>query len=288
MKKTPLIRKSSGELEPYSSEKLGRSLKRSGANKEAVSAILNEIEKWIMNETEVPSRKIYKLAFSLLKKRRVGPAARYKLKKAMMEMGPTGHPFESFVGEIFRLRGYNVEVAQVLRGHCVTHEVDVIATKGNHQIFMECKFYQTTGKNANVQVPLYIKSRVDDIIRFRKDDPRFKGYTFSGGVVTNTRFTEDAENYGTCSGLMLLGWDFPPKESLRELIDQERVFPITTLTSLSYSEKQQLMDKGIVICRQVSYEPSILETIGVTGQKKAKVLEEVRELAENGDLSSFD
>lgn len=303
MKSKTLIRKSSGELEPYSPEKLGRSLKRSGADEATVSSILKEIEEWItkgydglkgdrtskdgtVSDTESPniiaSRRIYDMAFSLLRKRRLGSAARYKLKNAMMEMGPTGHPFESFVGEVFSIMGYNVEVAQVLNGHCVTHEVDVIATKDNHQVFLECKYYQTTGKNANVQVPLYVRSRVDDIIRLRKEDPAYRRYTFSGGVVTNTRFTEDAEKFGTCSGLMLLSWDFPAGNSLREIVDREKIFPITTLTKLSASDKQQLMERGIVICRQITKNPEILDSVGITGLKRKRVLDEAEELARNG------
>jgi len=303
MKSDTLIRKSSGELEPYDPVKLGRSLKRSGADEATVSSILKEIEDWIIkgdgrfrgdrtskastvsytgSSNIISSRKIYDLAFSLLKKHRLGSAARYKLKKAMMEMGPTGHPFESFVGQVFNILGYSVEVAQVLKGHCVTHEVDVVATKDNHQIFLECKYYQTTGKNANVQVPLYVRSRVDDIIRMRKEDPAYNKYTFSGGVVTNTRFTEDAEKFGICSGLKLLSWDFPAGDSLREIVDREKIFPVTTLTKLSATDKQRLMEKGIVICRQIIKDPDILDSVGISGLKKKRVLDEAEEIARNG------
>jgi hypothetical protein len=282
MKATPLIRKSSGEMEHYSSEKLRRSLQRSGADKETIELILKDIESWIYDG--ISSRKIHDRAFAMLRKNRLGSAARYRLKKAMMEMGPTGHPFEFFVGEVFRIKGYDVEVAQVLDGHCVTHEVDVVATKNKHQIFLECKYYQTTGKNANVQVPLYIRSRVDDIIRMRKENPAYREYTFSGGVVTNTRFTEDAEAYGKCSGLMLLSWDYPAGESLKEIVDREKIFPVTALTRLSLADKQVLMEKGIVICRQLFEHPDILDNIDITGTKKDRVLEEARELAINGSL----
>ncbi len=288
------IRKSSGELEIFSSEKLRQSLNRSGADNNIIELIVSEIEEWLINtvKTEkrreiktdedvvisVPSKKIYSMAFSLLRKKTVSNAARYKLKNAMMEMGPTGHPFEFFTSEIYRALGYKTEVGITLDGKCVTHEVDVLATKNNHQRFIECKYYQSTGKNANVQVPLYIRSRVDDIISLRKIRPEFEGFTFSGGVVTNTRFTLDAEAYGKCCGLHLLSWDYPKGEGLRELIDRERIFPITSLTNLTKSHKQALMTKGVVSCPQIVRDPSLLDSLKLDPKRAYKVMEEARDL----------
>ena len=270
------IKKSSGELEEFSPEKLRRSLLRSGASDDIVEPIIEEINSWIYEG--VPSKLIYEKAFGMLRKNKLGNAARYRLKKAMMELGPTGHPFEHLVGELFRLRGYDVEVGVVVDGVCVTHEVDVIATKNKHQIFIECKYYQTTGKNANVQVPLYIRSRVNDIIKKRETMPEYEGYTFSGGVVTNTRFTADATAFGDCSGLILISWDFPASKGLKEIIDSEKIFPITALTRLNRAEKVKLMDNGIVLCNQIAENPEVLTVIGMEPNRRKKILEEVKSL----------
>ncbi len=274
-----LIKKASGEIVPFSSAKLKESLVRSGAGQEVINQIVKEIESWLDGQEVIPSKQIYSKAFTMLKKLTTANAARYKLKTAMMELGPTGHPFEHFVGEIYRTMGYQVKVSEILDGHCVTHEVDVVATKENHQRFIECKYYQSTGKNANVQVPLYIRSRVDDIIRMRKSRAEFEDFTFSGGVVTNTRFTTDAEAYGECSGLHLLSWDYPQGNSLREIIDREKIFPITSLTSLTNAHKQILMDKGIVICRQILRETSVLDSLNLSNKKYRALLEELNALA---------
>jgi hypothetical protein len=267
------IKKVSGELEVFSRNKLINSLKRSGAEIEIVNSIADDVESWIYEG--IPSKKIYDKAFALLRKRQLGIAARYKLKNAMMEMGPTGYPFEYFVGQIYRLMGYDVEVGEVLQGNCVTHEVDVIATKGKEQHFIECKYYQHTGKNANVQVPMYIRSRVDDLIKYRKNRPEFEGFDFHGGVVTNTRFTTDAISFGECTGLSLLSWDYPEGKGLKEIIDKEKIFPITVLTRLSLFEKQQLMEKGIVICRQLAENPEVLTNLIPDNKKVKKVLQEI-------------
>ena len=299
----PMIKKASGESQPFSKEKLKESLKRSGANAQTINDIAIEIEGWIVKEIEtqaatdsakgishelpyefyaIPSKIIYQKAFSLLNRKTVSSAARYRLKNALMEMGPTGHPFEFFTGEIYKVLGYQTQVSVILNGQCVTHEVDVIASKDKHQRFIECKYYQSTGKNANVQVPLYIRSRVNDIISYKKTDPEFNDFTFSGGVVTNTRFTSDAEAYGNCCGLHLLSWDYPKGNGLKDIIDREKIYPITALTSLTKAHKALLMNKGIVICRQLSHDKTALNSLDLTPNKRRKVLEELHDLISNG------
>lgn len=268
------VRKASGELELFSEEKLKNSLVRSGAGELVIGQIMEDVKSWIYDG--IPSKKIYTGALAQLRKLTLGNAARYKLKNAMMEMGPTGHPFEFFASQIFKIMGYDVEVAQIVQGHCVTHEVDVVATKGKKQNFVECKYYQKTGKNANVQVSLYIRSRVDDIVRKRREIKAYNDYEFDGWIVTNTRFTADAISFGECTGLHLLGWDYPRGNGLREIIDREHIFPITTLTRLSIQEKQKLMEKGIVICRQITEKPSVLSGIGMDHKKQQKVIEEIK------------
>lgn len=274
MKKNFVIKKESGEMESFSRTKLIHSLHRSGADSDVIDSIADDVESWIYDG--ITSKKIYARAFALLRKKQLGIAARYKLKNAMMELGPTGYPFEYFMGQVFKLQGFNVQVGQVLQGHCVTHEVDVIATLGKEQHFIECKYYQHTGKNANVQVPLYIRSRVDDLIRYRKDLPEYAGFTFHGGVVTNTRFTSDAISFGECTGLKLLSWDYPKGNGLREIIDRERIFPITVLTTLTLAEKQKLMDKGVVICSQIFEIPNLLIDTGIDKNRQKKVMNEIK------------
>jgi hypothetical protein len=274
MAKKTMIRKVSGDMEPFSRNKLQASLHRSGADDQTVDSVIGDVESWVSDG--MTTKKIYDRAFALLRKKQLGIAARYKLKNAMMELGPTGYPFEIFVGEVFRQLGFQVEVGQVLQGRCVTHEVDVIATRETEQHFIECKYYQSTGKNANVQVPMYIRSRVDDLIRFRKDLPAYAGFSFHGAVVTNTRFTTDAISFGECTGLQMLSWDYPAGKGLKEVVDEKRIFPITVLTKLTRTEKQQLLDQGVVLCSQLAGQPELLSRLGVDERRLQKLLQEVR------------
>jgi len=272
----PLVKKASGEMQPFSADKLISSLRRSGAGEEVIGEIVDDIAGWV--DDGMSTGKIYARAFMLLRKKKHSIAARYSLKKAMMELGPSGYPFEFFVGEVFRYMGFEVEVGQEVDGHCVKHEVDVIATGNKSQHLVECKFYNSPGKNASVQVPLYIRSRVDDIIRKRKSFPEFKDTEFHGWIVTNTRFTTDAISFGECAGLNLLSWDYPASKCLRQFVEEARVFPVTALTSLTKGEKENLLASELVLCRQLLEKPEALDAFGFTPAKKQKVLKEAGDL----------
>lgn len=276
MKNLPLVKKASGESQPFNRSKLEESLRRSGANEFDIGLVVNEMVDWL--HEGVTTKMIYTKAFTLLRKKKRGLAARYSLKKALMELGPTGFPFEHFIGQIFKHEGFSVEVGQIVQGVCVQHEMDVIATRSNVQRLAECKFHNEAGKVSSVQIPLYVRSRMDDIIKKRKTLPEYANFTFEGWLFTNTRFTVDAENYGKCAGLHLVSWDYPAGKSLKEIIERERLFPISILTELTKNEKQVLMDKGIVLCRQIALMPQILDSLNLTATKRNSVLTEIDDL----------
>lgn len=271
-----MIRKASGEKEAFSQEKLENSLRRVGADKDTISEIVDEINNWLYDG--VSTKQIYKNAFRLLKKRETGSAARYRLKKAIMELGPTGYPFEHFIGQLIKHYGFDIQVGQIAQGQCVQHEVDVLATGNGKQIFVECKFYNSQGKHANVRVPLYIHSRVNDIVRKRESLPEFSNLSFQGWIVTNTRFTSDAVDYGKCAGLHLIGWDYPKGHSLREMIENEGFIPVTALTSINKVQKEILLNEGIVLCRQICSDPLIAGKLEISPQKQKKLLSEVKSI----------
>jgi Holliday junction resolvase-like predicted endonuclease len=278
MSQHPLIRKASGESEPFDPAKLIGSLQRSGASTDIISEITKDIESWLAEGTT--TKQIYGRAFSLLRKKRRSMAARYSLKKAIMELGPSGFPFEQFVGHLFQCKGFDVEVGVVANGQCVTHEVDVIASDENNQHLVECKYHNNQGKFSSVQVPLYIRSRVNDIIETRQAQPEYKNLNFHGWVVTNTRFTTDAMDYGRCSGLNLMSWDYPDKDSLKVLTEKFNAFPITALTQLTKAHKQYLLKKGIVLCSELKNQPEELEALQIPATKQKKILMEAEDLCD--------
>ncbi len=270
------IIKASGEKAPFEIEKVISSLERAGADKLLIEEIVQDVEKAVYDG--MTTKKIYQMAFRILKRKSRVSASRYKLKKALMELGPTGFPFEKFVGAILGREGFDTKVGIIVQGNCVQHEVDVIAQKDNKHYMIECKYHSDQGRFCNVKIPLYIQSRFLDVEKQWEKQQGHKTKFHQGGVYTNTRFTTDAIQFGTCVGLMLTSWDYPKGNGLKERIDKSGLHPLTSLTTLTKAEKSKLLNKGIVLCKDINENPSLLEQIGIAKQRQKKILEDSEEL----------
>ncbi|TDS14185.1 restriction endonuclease [Maribacter caenipelagi] len=272
------IIKSSGQKMKFSLDKLRNSLKHSGANHELVEEIVSRVNDELFEG--ITTNEIYNRAYALLKKHKTVFASKYKLKKAIYELGPTGFPFERFIAEILKYSGYGVKVGVILNGDCVTHEIDVVAEKNDTVTIIECKFHNEEGRNCNVKIPLYIHSRYNDVkahwVTNKNNRPLNKGW-----VVTNTRFTQDAIDYGKCADLYLLSWDYPKNDGLKDRIDRLGLYPITVSSLLSNREKQFLLSRNVVLCRQLIKDKFYLDHLGVSNTRKTKILDEISQLCNN-------
>ncbi len=269
------ITKKSGEVIRFDTEKLRRSFERSGANKEEIDEVIASIAEHVYDG--ISTKKLFNLAYALLKKKSTEVASRYRLKNAIMELGPSGFPFEHYVSELLKYQGYKTEVGTIVQGHCVTHEVDVIAQKDHKKIMIECKFHGNTHTKSDVKVALYIHSRYNDVLGTWKKEDTQNQSNFEGWLVTNTRFTEDAVSYAKCVGLHLISWDYPSKGSLRERVDISGLHPITVIQSLSKKEKSSLLSQGIVLCRSLNSEN--LKAAGISENRARNILKEAKTIS---------
>ncbi len=270
------IIKSSGEKVKFSMDKLRGSLLRSGANREVVNQIVQQLKDEVYQG--ISTKEIYNRAFVLLKEHKALFASKYKLKKAIYELGPTGYPFERFIAALLQHSGYTTTVGRVMDGSCVTHEIDVFAEKNNKISIIECKFHSEEGRNCNVKVPLYINSRFRDLKSHWEGAKQHTKVLDSGWVVTNTRFTADAVTYGRCVGLYLLSWDFPKGNGLKDRIDKLGLYPITVSTLLTNREKQFLLARDVVLCQQLLKDKFFLDHLGISHIRKEKITTEIRML----------
>lgn len=267
--------KENGERTVFDPAKLRQALRLSGAGTEAQEKIVQLVSKQLYDG--IPTRTIYRIAFDLLKKKSHRMAGRYKLKNAVMELGPTGFPFEKFVGKIFETMGYAVETGVLIQGKCVQHEVDVVARKPGEMLMVECKFHSDSMTKSSVQVPLYIHSRFLDV-KTAWEKQYGSDIIYRGGVLTNTRFSDDATSYGNCAGLLMISWDEPTGNSLKNLIDRSGLHPLTSLISLSKAQKQQLLERGLVLCNELKDNRHLLKDLGLNERKIDKILHEAANL----------
>ncbi|WP_372639680.1 restriction endonuclease [Ancylomarina sp.] len=271
-----LVKKASGDDEPFDVEKLQNSLRNAGAEHSTISKIVTNISLWIYSG--VTTKQIYSRAFKILRSERAHSAMRYRLKEAIFALGPTGYPFEQFIGQLFEKQGYNIEVGVVVDGYSVTHEMDVIANKESVQNLVECKYHKDQGKQVSVQVPLYVRSRVNDIIRKREKMPEYQDLSFKGWVVTNTRFTPDSIQYAKYNDLQLLAWDYPQNKGLKFLVEDLKLYPITILHKLTRKEKLVLMKQGIITCFQLLNDMSHVQNFNLTKKKETALHQELMDI----------
>ncbi|MBZ9631441.1 restriction endonuclease [Salegentibacter sp. LM13S] len=271
------IIKASGEKANFSIDRVAESLRRSGANEELIQKTLEKLKAELYEG--ITTKEIYNRAFNLLKKGNKTSALKYKLKTAIYELGPTGFPFEKFIAALLSHSGYKTEIGKIYQGKCVTHEIDVEAKSDSKLVLIECKFHNA-GRNCDVKIPLYIDSRFRDIKNFRKNGNNKLDFE-EGWVVTNTRFTSDAVRYAKCANLKLLSWDYPKGEGIKDKIDKLGLYPITVSTLLSEREKNFLLSRDVVLCRELINDTFYLDHLGINNPRKKRILDEMKELCKH-------
>jgi hypothetical protein len=266
------VTKADGEEESFDAGKLERSLELAGAS----STMRARIAAHIMRELHpgITTEEIYRHAFEILRKEEQTPvAARYSVKRAVFALGPSGFPFEQFLAEVLRAHGWQVQTGVALNGRCAPHEVDVLAERRGKRVGIEAKFHNEQGGKTDIKDALYVKARYDDL----RNAPVPTSKVDEGWLVTNTVFTRNAIRYAQCSGLTLLGWDYPHGRGLFRMIEEAKVHPLTCLTTLSEGEKHRFLDQKVVLCKAVT-TPHLLREYGVKPERIPHVLEEAKQL----------
>jgi len=263
--------KSTGKKELFSIKKFRRSLRKAGASQKLITEIVKALEK----KPEMRSTKeIYEFALSFLHKKDRPIAARYNLKKALMDLGPAGYSFETFIAELFRAQGYIIDREKVVPGACIDHEVDVSAHKDKKHYMIECKFHNRRGLKSDVKVTLYIQARFDDIKKAWKKRNHHDHKIHGAWVVTNTSFTSLAIKYAECVGIQLLDWKYPEKTNLPDTIHKFGLHPITALTTLNKRQQKECIKAGFVLCRQARQHKELLKRFKFSDYQIKKLIQE--------------
>lgn len=269
----PLIVKGDGEREAFDPGKLARSLSHAGASEALAEQVSREITAGVKDG--MTTTEIYRKAFALLHKEERVVAARYSTRRAILELGPTGFPFEKFVAELFRAKGYETSHNVIVKGRCAEHEVDVVLKNAKHTIGAELKFHNTPGFKTDLKTALYVRARYWDI-EWGAQDRKEKSGIDEGWLVTNTKFTTNATQYAECAGIHLLGWNYPRGAGLADLIQETGMYPVTILTTLSNADKARLLANGVTLCKMLHENPSSLTAAGISGKKADAAVAESR------------
>lgn len=234
--------KKSGIKEPFDEEKVRRSMNRVGVPEHLRPEVLQNIRERF-SQGEVTTDELFKYILEYLEPRDKKSSIRFNLRQAIFELGPTGFPFEQYLGQIFTKMGYKVSVGNIMNGDCVRHEVDLLLEKDGHREIAEVKFHNHHAVKTDVQVALYTYARFLDVKEKNKIDNVW--------LITNTKLTQDAISYCECKGIPVIAWNYPATGNLQDLVEEPEMYPVTILTALSEQEKKRLIEKNVVLCKDL-------------------------------------
>jgi len=272
------IIKADGTEEYFRVEKLRRSLRRSGARPNQVNYVIAQLTPTLRDG--IKTQEIYRNAFKLLHSDDSPVAARYSLRRALFNLGPTGFPFEKFLARLFASDGYSTKTGTMLQGKCAEHEIDVAAYKADHSFVGEAKFHARPGIKSDLQVAMYSYARLMDLQEQKICSEDICGIK-EFWLITNTKFTSSARRYGNCVGLKLLSWDFPKRNNLHDRIQRAGVYPITVLQALSPKQAQTLIERDVILCGDIVSNPQILRHLHLPKRKYESILHEARQICQS-------
>lgn len=241
--------KASGREEMFNLRKLSVSLVRAGAPEDVADEIARSVEGRITPSFH--TKHIYRLAKKMLRQYNHVSGMKYSMKKALFSLGPSGYPFEKYFAKVLSAYGYEVELNRILKGYCVQHEVDILASKGKEQHVIECKYHTESGKATDVKVALYVHSRVEDIKKAAGLNQGAVNIT-NGWLVTNTRCTSDAIRFADCAGLRVVSWRHPEEGGLEKMIEEKRLYPVNILSSVKKQHLDILFSNDIVLAQDIA------------------------------------
>jgi len=242
-----------GQLEPFSSNKVFLSAKRSGASPKLARQIAEDIEKQVYEGMKTSD--IYKLVKKGLNREDKSSGYRFTLKQAIKDLGPSGFPFEKYVADIYEAHGYDIKTNVKVSGKYATHELDFVARKGKDVLIGECKFRKSSSDNIDLKTALRVHARWMDLM----GGTHFKGLNVKAIIVTNSRFSSQVIRYCNGHGIELLGWRYPKEGGLEKMIEDEKLYPITILPSFRRGLIDDFCKERIMLAKDVMNNISIVD-----------------------------
>ena len=261
------IKKRNGELEDFNEQKVRSSLERAGAKPKVIDQILVSLTGQLHDG--ITTRSVYQQVFKMLNQLQAGQGYRYSLKNSLLSLGPSGYPFEQFISKVLEVNGFTTQTQQVLKGKCISHEIYVVAKKNQESYLVECKFHNRSGTKTRSKESMYTYARFLDL------ESKFTGVW----LITNTKLTQNAIQYGTCQSMKLTAWRYPQKGSLEQLIEANNLHPLTCLSFLDSHDRQLLYQNSLVLCQDLAkLNQKQLQDIGLNSQKTKQILQALTDL----------
>ena len=221
--------KMDGTRAEFDKNRIVRTARRAGAPQDLARAVANEVELRVYDG--MTTKEILSMVKELLRKHDPYLARIYTLKDAINSLNPDLYEFEYYMASLFRIMGYDAirSPEPKPRGKCVEHEIDVVIKKDGVVGIVECKHHHKERTFTGLDVVMRQRARLEDLRDGYKARVKNSINPAECWVVTNTKFSEHAIRYARCRGIKLLSWNYPNGNSLADIVNRTRAFPLTII-----------------------------------------------------------
>ncbi len=271
------IKKSTGETVFFSEDKLCESIVRAGASKSQAEKICKVVNQKI--QPGMTTSFVFRDTLRHLVREDVDIAVKYSIKRGVNALGPDGFLFEKFLEALLRQDGYQTKRNQMMKGRCVTHEVDILAWKDNNYYMIEAKFRNDANGRTHIDQVMYADARMKDIASNPKNNELGTKH-FHTWIMTNTEFTDHAQKFAQCGGVRLTGWNYPNRDSLQKMIERTKAYPITVIPSMSEDARSKLVVHGLVLAQDLLpyTKEKLIKDFNIAPSTAARIQNEVSQL----------
>jgi hypothetical protein len=261
MKKAELwVTKANGTRERFQREKVINTCLRMKADVKLAETIADKIMS--RSHDGIPTRKILQKIHRYMRKPHPATRIQTDLRRAISMLKPMPD-FELYVQMLLEEIGYEVSPNRLIRGECVTHEIDAVARKDDITYLVEVKHHVNPHTYTGLDVPRIAWATLDDLAKGFELGRNMVGFD-RALIVCNTKFSAHAFRYSMCKGINLIGWKAPTGGGLEVMVEGAGFHPLTMLKGVDRVILRSLMEKGILLLRQLG-DGDVAEISEVTG-----------------------
>ncbi|MGA2385743.1 MAG: restriction endonuclease [Candidatus Bathyarchaeia archaeon] len=271
------VTKADGSKQLFDREKIVQTCLRMGANIQVAEQVAGRVERRLYEG--MATRVILSLVFQFLREYKPGVRHLFDLRRGISLMEPKPE-FERFVRVLLAHSGFEVTPNQVLRGKCGEHEVDGVAKKDGVTYFVEVKhhssYHALTGLDESRIAQAVLEDAADGFAIGVNDLKIDRAM-----IVTNTRYSEHAIQYGRCKNILQIGWSSPQYLGLRDMIEKGRLYPLSCLRGVNHEARMRLVNSGMMLIKELlNQDPGALAVkTGLPREIVGEIMEKARQSA---------
>jgi hypothetical protein len=241
------VTKANGSRQLFDKNKAIRTCLKMGASRQVALEIAEKVESRLYDG--ISTQMIHRMIIRFLRKYKPEVSNLFDLRKGISLMSPKPE-FELFIQTLLMHNGFEVRPNQILSGKCVEHEVDAVARKDGVTFFVEAKHHFSYHALTGLDESRIARAVLEDVTE--NEIPERNDWRIDHAmIVTNTKYSDYALQYGRCRNILQIGWSSPVTLGLQNMIEENRLYPLSCLRSLPAEIRFKLVESGIVLIGQL-------------------------------------